>query len=68
MFAQPRSRSALLAGLLTAALVVPAWSAEPEMPASERPAVLAASPQTGPVIAREVACHPDQRSLRRGGG
>ena len=53
MFAQPTSRSALLAGLLTAALVVPAWSAEPETPASERPAVLAASPQTGPIIARE---------------
>jgi hypothetical protein len=49
-------RSALLAGLLTAAMFVPAWSADdaakPDAAATE-PVAMAASPQAGPVIARE---------------
>jgi len=51
------SRSVLLAGLLAAAMFAPAWSAEgdaakPEAAATE-PVAMAASPQAGPVIARE---------------
>jgi hypothetical protein len=57
MFAQ-HSRSALLAGLLTAALFAPAWSADgdavkPQTPVTEQPVAMAASPQAGPVVARE---------------
>jgi hypothetical protein len=57
MFAQ-HSRSALLAALLAAASFAPAWSAEgdaakPEAAATEQTVVMAASPQAGPVIARE---------------
>jgi hypothetical protein len=58
MFAQ-HSRSVLLAGLLTAALFAPAWSADgdaakPEATGTEQPAAMAGSPQAGPVIAREA--------------
>jgi hypothetical protein len=59
MFAQ-HSRSALLAGLLTAALFGPAWSADgdaakPEPAGTQQPVAMAASPppQSGPVVARE---------------
>jgi hypothetical protein len=59
MFAQHR-RSALLAGLLTAVLVAPAWSADdvatkPETDGTQQAAATVASPppQAGPVVARE---------------
>ena len=59
MFAQ-HSRSVLLAGLLTAAVFAPAWSADgdaakPEAAGTEQPMAMAASPppQAGPVVARE---------------
>jgi hypothetical protein len=58
MFAQ-HSRSALLAGLLTVATLVPAWSADgdaakPEAAGTPQPMAMAGSPpQTGPVLARE---------------
>src|SRR5689334_22961330 len=56
MFAQ-HSRSALLAGLLIAAAIVPAVSAENDTvkpdAAADRPVAMAASPQSGPVLARE---------------
>jgi hypothetical protein len=52
------SRSVLLAGLMTAALFAPAWSAETDAAklqaaGTEPPVAMAASPQAGPVIARE---------------
>ena len=58
MFAQ-HSRSALLAGLLTAALFAPAWSADGDAvkqpaPVTEQPVAMAASPLAGPVVAREL--------------
>ncbi len=59
MFAQ-HSRSVLLAGLLTAAMFAPAWSADgdavkPEPAGADLPLALATSPpvQPGPVVARE---------------
>ena len=59
MFAQ-HSRPALLAALLTSALLTPAWSAEGDTVKSEAPgtqqvvAMTSASPpEAGPVIARE---------------
>jgi hypothetical protein len=59
MFAQ-HSRSALLAGLLTAALCAPAWSEDGDVAQSEPlgadlPLAMATSPpmQPGPVVARE---------------
>jgi len=56
MFAQ-HSRSVLLAGLLTAAIVAPAWSADPVKPdaTAAEPMAMATSPpvQPGPVVARE---------------
>jgi hypothetical protein len=57
MFAQ-HSRSALLAALLTAASFAAAWSADgdaakPDTDGTEQLVVMAASPQAGPVIARE---------------
>jgi hypothetical protein len=51
------SRSVLLGGLLAAALFAPAWSADdaakPDAAVTEQPVAMAASPQAGPVIARE---------------
>ena len=59
MFAQ-HSRSVVLAGLLTAALFAPAWSADgdaakPEPAGADLPLAMATSPpvQPGPVVARE---------------
>ena len=57
MFAQ-HSRSVLLAGLLTAAMFAPAWSADgdaakPEPAGTDLPVAMAASPPAGPVVARE---------------
>jgi hypothetical protein len=58
MFAQHR-RSALLAGLLTAVLVAPAWPADdvatkPETAGTQQPAAMASPPlPSGPVVARE---------------
>jgi len=51
MFAQ-HGRTALIAGLMTAALCAPAWSADDAVK-PEAPVAMAASPQAGPVIARE---------------
>jgi hypothetical protein len=58
MFAQ-HSRSALLAGLLTAVMFAPAWSgddaAKPEATGADLPLAMATSPPVhpGPVVARE---------------
>ena len=57
MFAQ-HSRAVLLAGLLTAALFAPAWSADgdaakPEPAGADLPLATAPSVQPGPVVARE---------------
>src|SRR5947207_552890 len=57
MFAQ-HSRAVLLAGLLTAVLIAPAWSADvdaakPEPTGADLPLATAPPVQPGPVVARE---------------